>query len=288
MRANNALIKKYGNSFLKREVDYVTNFQHEYSNFYDLSKIHKSKIISKAIEEQGSEYILCFQPKDLKLCPIVASHKSLTKRLSKFVDILLIPLLPKIKSYAKDDFDFLKKCKRSLTKNSNLVSFDATSLYTNMPQELGLKVIEYWLDYYHELIHSRFNKSFILKAIKLFLKNNHFVFNKKFFHQIAETAMGTIAAPTYATLVMGYLELQFYQKCKNKFCVNNGKYIEENWYMFLDDCYIALDATNINPLKPFDILNNIHDNIKFTMEQHNLYLPFLDVMINKDPENNNI
>ena len=76
MRANNALIKKYGNSFLKREVDYVTNFQHEYSNFYGLSKIHKSKIISKAIEEQGSEYILCFQPKDLKLCPIVASHKS--------------------------------------------------------------------------------------------------------------------------------------------------------------------------------------------------------------------
>ena len=54
------------------------------------------------------------------------------------------------------------------------------------------------------------------------------------------------------------------------------------------DCYIALDATDINPLKLFDIINNIHDNIKFTIEQHNLYLPFLDIMINKDPENNNI
>ena len=94
--------------------------------------------------------------------------------------------------------------------------------------------------------------------------------------------MSIIVAPTHAALVMGYLKLQFYEKYKNEFGVNNGKYIEENWHRFLDDCYIALDATNINPLRLFDILNNIHDNIKFTMEQHNLYLPFLDIMINKD------
>ena len=100
--------------------------------------------------------------------------------------------------------------------------------------------------------------------------------------------MSIIVAPTHPTLVMGYLKLEFYEKYKNEFGVNNGKYIEENWHRFLDDYYIALDATNINPLRLFDILNNIHDNIKFTMEQHNLYLPFLDIMINKDPENNNI
>ena len=34
------------------------------------------------------------------------------------------------------------------------------------------------------------------------------------------------------------------------------------------------------------LLNNIHDNIKFTVEQYNLDLPFLD-MINKDLETNN-
>ena len=100
--------------------------------------------------------------------------------------------------------------------------------------------------------------------------------------------MGTIVGPTYATLVIGCLELQFYEKGKSEIRVNNGKYIKENWYTFLDDCYIALNATNINPLKLFDIINNIHDNIKFAMEQHNLYLPFLYIMINKDSENNNI
>ena len=109
MRANNALIKKYGNSFLKQENNYLNSFQQETSNFYGLPKIHKSKIISKATGVQGSEYISCFQTKDSKLRPIVAGHKSPTKRLSIFVDILLKPFLSKIKSYVKDDFDFLKK-----------------------------------------------------------------------------------------------------------------------------------------------------------------------------------
>ena len=58
--------------------------------------------------------------------------------------------------------------------------------------------------------------------------------------------------------------------------------------MFSDDCHIDLDATNINLLKLFDILNNIHDSIKFKMEQHNLDLPFFDITINKDRETNNI
>ena len=59
---------------------------------------------------------------------MVAGDKRPTKYLSNFMDILLKPLLSKIKTYVNDDFDFLKKFKRSLTKNSKLVSFDVTSL----------------------------------------------------------------------------------------------------------------------------------------------------------------
>ena len=67
-------------------------------------------------------------------------------------------------------------------KPSNLISFDAASLYTNIPHELGLKTIEYWLDKYPKLIRSRFNKSFVLEALKLVLKTSYFVFNEEFFH----------------------------------------------------------------------------------------------------------
>ena len=142
------------------------------------------------------------------------------------MDILLWPLLPKIKSHVKQDFDLLKKCRRNLTKNSKLVSFGVTSLYTNILHDVRLKAIEYWLDKYPELIHSRFNKSFIFEALKLVLRNDQFVFNEEFFQPITGTAMGIIVAPTYATLA--YFELQFFEKCNNEFGVNNGKYIEEN------------------------------------------------------------
>ena len=169
-----------------------------------------------------------FPTKDLKLHPIVAGHKSPTECLSNIVDILLNPPLSKIKSYVKDDFDFHKKFKRNLTKNSKLVSFDVPSLCTNIPHELGFRAVEYWLVTYPELIHSRFNKSFILEALKLVLKINILV-------KLPEL-LSIIVAPTYATLVMRYPEIQFYKKCKREFGANNVKYIEENWRRFLDDC----------------------------------------------------
>ena len=67
-----------------------------------------------------------------------------------------------------------------------------------------MKAIEYWLEKYPELIHSKFNKSFILV-----LKNKHFVFDEEFVYQIVGITIDTIAARKYVTLVMGYLEIQF-------------------------------------------------------------------------------
>ena len=96
MRTSNELISKYENPFLKQEIDYLTNFQHESNNFYGVPKIYKSKI-SKAIEGQGSKCISYFQPKDIKLRPRVADHKCPTKRIRNFVDILFKPLCPKFK-----------------------------------------------------------------------------------------------------------------------------------------------------------------------------------------------
>ena len=74
----------------------------------------------------------------------------------------------------------------------------------------------------------------------------------------------------------------------NEFGVNNGKYIVKNWHGFLDYCYIPLDTITINSFKFSDILDNTHDNMKFTIEKNNLYLPFIDILINKDPKTDKI
>ena len=62
---------------------------------------------------------------------------------------------------------------------------------------------------------------------------------------MAGTTMDAMVASTYVTVVMGYIEIQFHEKSKNEFGVNNEKYIEENWNRFLQDCYVAFDPTNI-------------------------------------------
>ena len=58
--------------------------------------------------------------------------------------------------------------------------------------------------------------------------------------------------------------------------------------IYLDDCYIALDANIVNPSELFETLNRIHKNIKFAMKQHDLHLPFLDILLNKDSESNKV
>ena len=48
-------------------------------------------------------------PNSLKGCPIIAVPNSPTQKLSSLLQKILTPLVPKLKSYTKDDWDFLKK-----------------------------------------------------------------------------------------------------------------------------------------------------------------------------------
>ena len=190
----------------KHEAEYIQRFTYRTSNFYELSKIHKSTTIQMAIKEQNSEYVKLNPPADLKMRPIVAGPCSPTHRLSNFLDIVLKPLCKEVLSYIRDDMDFLNHLPKEIQENTILVSFDVISLYTSIPHKLGLEAIEYWLNKYPTCIEQRISKEFILKAISLVLKENTFKFNKKYYKQIQGTAMGTKMTPTKATLVVGFLE----------------------------------------------------------------------------------
>ena len=112
------------------------------------------------------------------------------------------------------------------------------SLYTNISHDLGLKAIDRWLTNYPELIHKRFSKEFILESIKVILENNNFFFNDIMFNQVRGTAIGTKFAPTYATLVLAYLEEMLYSQTEREFDKELADYIKDNWKRFLDDCFI--------------------------------------------------
>ena len=137
---------------------------------------------------QKSEYITISNPNDHKFRPIVAGLSCPTNGLGKLIDILLQPFLNIIKSYIRDNIQFLNSIPLKIDSNTLIVTFDITNLYSNIPHELGIKAISFWIDKYSEILHPRFNKNLILNY-------NSFHFdNRNYIHTLG-TAMTTKMAP---------------------------------------------------------------------------------------------
>ena len=156
MKELRKLVEKYKDDLMNKEIDYLTHFSYNTSNFYGLPEVHKSDIITLAIMEQNSEYIKILESEDLILHPIGAGLNCPNKHLSKFIDIIIKPLVIHVKSYIRDSIDFLQKCSRSVNEKTILCTFDVKSLYTNILHEYGLRAISFWLDNHHTTISSRF------------------------------------------------------------------------------------------------------------------------------------
>ena len=107
-------------------------------------------------------------------------------------------------------------------------------------------------------------------------------FNNEYYNQIKGTVMGTIFAPTYATLSMGYFQIKLYSAYTLKYGELLAEYIKENWNRFLDDCYTVLRSSQISPEELLLNLNSINPSITFTMEYSQDQIPFLDILIKRN------
>ena len=279
------LTTKYKSGLTAKEIDYLTNFNSKDSHIYGLPKIHKSKIISEAITSQNSETISIYSPSDLTIRPIIAGPSNPTSHLSHLVHLLLQPLLPLIPSYIKDTFDFLNQLPRKVNPSDILITMDIVSLYTNIPHQLGLEALEFWLKKYPSILPDRLPRNFTLEATHIILTNNYFQFDGTSYLQIKGTAMGTKMAPVYANLTIGYLENKLYTSLPQTIPSEDADYITQNWRRYLDDCFIIWKG-DTQTLEIFQgILQDLHPSIKFTVEKNKHNIPFLDVMIIKDGEN---
>ena len=132
------LTRKYQDNLTDNEIEYLTKYEVKSSNFYGLPKIHKCKNIQENVRKCNATYIKLPRPNDLKLRPIIAGPASSTQRLSNMLDIILKPLCTKVTSYVRDDMDFLNYIPQTVPGDTILVTFDVSSLYTNIPHNLGL------------------------------------------------------------------------------------------------------------------------------------------------------
>ena len=87
------------------------------------------------------------------------------------------------------------------------VTMDVNSLYTNIPQEEGLRAFEESaLNNPNLRPNPQLPPTILMTLLMFVLSFNTFVFNGNLFLQLWGTAMGTRVAPTYACIFMGALE----------------------------------------------------------------------------------
>ena len=266
----------------EKESDYLTKFETKTSQFYGLPKIHKSQQIKDAVTQQNSMCVNLKCPEDLTFRPIVAGPACPTHRLSDLTDKLLRPFIKHVPSYVRDDLDFLNHLPETIEENEILISLDICSLYSNIDHDLGKTAIKYWLDTHPDDIHERFTAKFILESIDIILKNNTFQFGNRHFIQRNGTAMGTKFAPTYATLVLGYLEIQLYDRINISYGPEAKDIFKKILKRYLDDVFMILNTQMFNIQEIVSVMNGLHESINFTYETSNSQLPFLDILIIKN------
>ena len=267
------------------EIEYLTDFKYTSSNFYILPKIHKSKEITELVKANPVDYLKIKNPPEVSSRPIVAGTNSPTHRLSKFLDIILRPLTDKVKSYVRDDMDFLKHLPEKVNFDSEFITLDVTSLYTNITHERGIEALEYWIDHFQDyLVEYRFTKEFIIEGLRLVLENNYFKFNDQMWHQLIGTTMGSNVSVIYAILFMAFLELKLYQNIRRIYPEDYADYLIRAWKRFIDDCFIIWNR--LYGFEPFlTMVNSLDSSINFTVERDCNKLPFPDIVVIKNSDN---
>ena len=203
-----------------------------------------------------------------KICLIVSPVSTFNYNVACFLCDLLSPLVPNDYS-CKDTFSFDFQIKNANLSKEFLVSYDVTSLFTNIPLQETIDIA------INLIFNHNPNLNITRKELKkLFFfatSKTHFIFNSKFYNQIDGVAMGSPLAPVLANIFMGFYE----SKWLNEYNLNKPNF----FFRYVDDILAAF-GNEQDSLNFLNVLNNRHPNIKFTIEKQNNHLiVFLDVFI---------
>ena len=150
-------------------MNYILNSNWKSSHFYILPKVHNSKKITEEINERNNSCLNMQPPEDLKGRPIGAAPNSPNQGISGLLEKILIPIVSCLKTYIKDDRDFIRKLPSHVG-----YPCDVVSLYTSIPHNLGLDALSYWIEKKRYLLPERFTKAFALETASFVLSNNNF------------------------------------------------------------------------------------------------------------------
>jgi predicted GIY-YIG superfamily endonuclease len=202
--------------------------------------------------------------------PVVSSIDSLSQPIAKYLCNILNNIIDKSKYHIRSSFDFKSYIDNvKLTdENTKLVSFDVSSLFTNVPIDLVFQIVdEKWSEIKK---YTKIPKYAFLDLLKFcIIDSNFFMYKDQFFKQKYGLAMGSSLSPVLSDLVLERLfdvqipKLPFHLPFMKK---------------YVDDTITMIKEDNIQIT--LDIFNNFHPRLKFTFEVENdRELPFLDMKL---------
>ena len=133
-----------------------------------------------------------------RLRPIASCIGTFNYDLARFLCDLLSPLVPN-DCTCKDTFSLVSEIKNANLSKIFLVSYDLTSLFTNIP-------LQQTIDIAINIIFNH-NPSLTITKKKLFLfatSQTYFIFNSTFFNQIDGVAMGSPLSGVVANIFIGF------------------------------------------------------------------------------------
>jgi len=173
---------------------------------------------------------------------------------AKFLNCILKASLNRPFSYIKDCWSFVN-CLSGITVEPNeiLLSLDVTSLFTNIPKELVVRVIENrWF-----LIqkNTKLSLSQFVSAIDLLLSSTGFAFNQRYYEQIYGSPMGSPLSPILADMIVEDLETASIGKLDFNVHV---------FYRYVDDIFMIIPKAKVDMM--LTSFNSYHPRLKFTCE----------------------
>ena len=171
----------------------------------------------------------------------------------------------------------------NINKNDTMFSLDIVNLFTNVPLEFTLSIIESKLNSDNDLAHrTKIPVKTIMELIKFSMSNVNFTFDNKFYIQKTGCPMGSNLSPIIARALVSYI----FENCINKF---NEKYGLKPKYcrFYVDDSIIILNSRYVD--KFYNFINEFSSqfgNVEFTIEyEQDEILNFLNVkLIKKQPK----
>ena len=183
----------------------------------------------------------------------------------------------------KDTFDFVQHIRASANTNKRMVSFDVSSLFSNVPLSFTIELI---LDRLYPACainckdkprtrqckecYRREEFRILLNAVT---SDTQFIFNGNIYVQHNGVVMEVPLAPIIADVFMAELETTLMDRLEQKGV--------REWHRYVDDTFVLVEPdTNVQEV--LDILNSFHPSIKFTFEvEESGSLPFLDVRVSR-------